>query len=324
MEFSELIRRVARRTLSIEEAALAGLQSSIDDDFVKGVKAIYDSQGRLIVTGIGKTAIVAKKIVATLNSTGTPAIFLHAADAIHGDIGMILPDDIVLCLSKSGETAEIRVLSSLVRQFGNPLIAMVGRGDCTLAKQADYTFLTPVDREADPNNLAPTTSTTVQMALGDAMATALLALRGFSSKDFAQFHPGGSLGKRLYLRVDDLAGHHECPRVSADATLREVIIEMTAKRLGATGVVSKDDDRLLGIITDGDLRRMLTNRTKVDHLKAADIMTAEPRTVLQGTLAVKALEAMRTNSISQLPVCGPTGRYIGMIHLHDLIREGLI
>lgn len=315
---------MAARTLSIEEAALAGLQSSIDDDFVNGVKAIYDSQGRLIVTGIGKTAIVAKKIVATLNSTGTPAIFLHAADAIHGDIGMILPDDIVLCLSKSGETAEIRVLSSLVKQLGNPLIAMVSRADCTLAKQADYLFLTPVDREADPNNLAPTTSTTVQMALGDAMATALLALRGFSSQDFAQFHPGGSLGKQLYLRVDELAVNHECPKVQADASLREIIIEMTAKRLGATGVVAEDGTTLLGIITDGDLRRMLRNQTKVDHLKAADIMSPDPRTVLQGTLAVKALETMRANSISQLPVCGARGEYMGMIHLHDLIREGLI
>lgn len=324
MEFSELIQRIAKQTLSIEEAALAGLQSSIDDDFVAGVRAIYDTQGRLIVTGIGKTAIVAKKIVATLNSTGTPAIFLHAADAIHGDIGMILPDDLVLCISKSGETAEIKVLASLVKQLGNPLIAMVSRPDCSLARQATYVFCTPVDREADPNNLAPTTSTTVQMALGDAMATALLALRGFSPSDFAQFHPGGSLGKRLYLRVDELAGGNERPATFAGATLREIIIEMTAKRLGATAVVDDDEKTLLGIITDGDLRRMLRNQTKVDHLVASDIMTANPRTVLAGTLAVKALEIMRANSISQLPVCGAKGEYVGMIHLHDLIREGLI
>lgn len=324
MEFTELIKKVAKRTIKIEETALAELQNSVDADFVAAVEKIYRGKGRLIVTGIGKTAIVAQKIVATLNSTGTPAIFLHAADAIHGDIGMVLPEDLVLCISKSGETEEIKVLASLVRQRKNPLIAMVGRADSSLALQADFVLLTPVSEEADPNNLAPTTSTTVQMALGDALATALLAVRGFSSGDFAQFHPGGSLGKRLYLRVDELANRNQRPTVSSSASLREVILEMTAKCLGATAVVENESQLLLGIITDGDLRRMLRNETKVDHLTAGNIMTPAPKTILAGTLAVKALELMREHSISQLPVCDPAGYFLGMIHLHDLVREGLI
>lgn len=324
MEFTELIEKVAKRTIKIEESALAELQNSVDADFVAAVEKIYRAKGRLIVTGIGKTAIVAQKIVATLNSTGTPAIFLHAADAIHGDIGMVLPDDLVLCISKSGETEEIRVLASLVRQRKNPLIAMVARADSSLALQADYVLLTPISQEADPNNLAPTTSTTVQMALGDAIATALLAVRGFSSGDFAQIHPGGSLGKQLYLRVDELANRNQRPTVVSSASLREVILEMTAKCLGATAVIENETQLLLGIITDGDLRRMLRNETKVDHLTAAKIMTASPKTILAGTLAVKALELMREHSISQLPVCDPEGYFVGMIHLHDLVREGLI
>lgn len=324
MEFTELIRTVAKRTIQIEQEALTGLQESINDAFITGVKQVFNAKGRLIVTGIGKTAIVAKKIVATLNSTGTPAIFLHAADAIHGDIGMILPDDIVLCISKSGETAEIKVLASLVRQLGNTLIAMVSRAESTLGKRADIIFLTPVDQEADPNNLAPTTSTTVQMAMGDALATALLAMKGFTSRDFAQFHPGGSLGKQLYLRVNELADRNQKPAVGPDASLRDVILEMTAKCLGATAVVTPNNNQLLGIITDGDLRRMLRQREQVDHLLAADIMTASPHHINSGALAVKALEKMREHSISQLPVCEKNGFYLGMIHLHDLIKEGLI
>lgn len=324
MEFTELIEQVAKRTIEIEQQALSRLSSSINDSFIAGVELVYNSTGRLIVTGIGKTAIVAQKLVATLNSTGTPAIFLHAADAIHGDIGMILPDDIVLCISKSGETAEIKVLASLVHQLGNPLIAMVSRSESTLGRRANYIFLTPVDQEADPNNLAPTTSTTVQMAMGDAMATALLAMRGFSSNDFALFHPGGALGKQLYLKVDELAERNQVPKVLPSASLREVILEMTTKCLGATAVVNAQNGILLGVITDGDLRRMLRQQTKVDHLTAQDIMTSSPHKIEQGVLAVKALEKMRSHSISQLPICDSEGRYLGMIHLHDLVKEGLL
>lgn len=324
LAISEQIRTVARRTLRIEEAALARLQDSIDDDFVACVTSIFRARGRLIVTGIGKTAIVAQKIVATLNSTGTPAIFLHAADAIHGDLGMILPDDLVLCLSKSGETAEMKVLASLVHQLGNPLIAMVGRPDSSLARRADFVLRTPIDREADPNNLAPTTSTTAQMALGDAMATSLLSLRGFTARDFAQYHPGGNLGKRLYLGVNELAAANQRPAVQPTAPLREIILEITAKCLGATAVLEPKTECLLGIITDGDLRRMLREPEDVDHLLARDIMTPDPQRVRAGSLAVKALERMRIHEISQLPVVDEDDRYQGMIHLHDLVREGII
>lgn len=324
MKSADLIRQVALRTLKIEEAALAALAESIDKSFTDCVQAIHEAQGRLIVTGIGKTAIVAKKIVATLNSTGSPAIFLHAADAIHGDIGMIQANDLVLCLSKSGETAEIKVLAPLVRQLGHKLIAMVSRPNCSLARQADYVLLTPIDQEADPNNLAPTASTTAQMALGDALATALLALRGFSPSDFAQFHPGGALGKQLYLRVSDLYPHNQTPTVPPTASLREVILEISAKCLGATAVVDPVANKLLGIVTDGDLRRMLRNQTKVDHLLAQDIMTAQPKTILADTLAINALAMMREHSISQLIAINETGKYVGMLHLHDLVREGLV
>lgn len=324
MKSAELIYRTALRTLEIETAVLEGLKNSLTSVFIACVEAIHAGNGRVIVTGIGKTAIVAQKIVATLNSTGTPATFLHAADAIHGDIGMVQPNDFVLCVSKSGETAEIKVLSSLVRQLGNPLIAMVSREDCSLARQSDFVLLTPVSQEADPNNLAPTASTTAQMALGDALATALLALRGFSPRDFAQFHPGGSLGKQLYLRVADLYPLNQQPEVAATASLRETILEMTAKCLGATAVTDQSTHTLLGIITDGDLRRMLREKTQVDHLLAKDIMTEHPQSVLPETLAVEALEKMRRRSISQLIVADAENHYLGMIHLHDLIREGLI
>lgn len=303
-------------------ATLAALSVSIDSDFATCVEVIYQGSGRVVVTGIGKTAIVAQKIVATLNSTGTPAIFMHAADAIHGDIGMVQPSDIVLCLSKSGETAEIKVLAPLVKQMGNPLIAMVSKANCSLARSADYVLLTPIDQEADPNNLAPTASTTAQMALGDAIATALLALRGFSPSDFAQFHPGGALGKQLYLRVSDLYPHNELPAVLPEASLRETILEMTAKCLGATAVVDTANE-LLGIITDGDLRRMLRQQLAVDHLQAGDIMTSQPCVIAPEEMAMTALALMRSKSITQLPVVKGK-HYLGMIHLHDLVRQGLI
>ncbi len=322
METKELIITVALRTLRIEAEAVMALHSSIGPAFVGCVEAISHCSGRLVVTGIGKTAIVAQKIVATLNSTGTAAIFLHAADAIHGDIGMVQANDMVLCLSKSGETAEIKVLAPLVKQMGNPLIAMVAHENCSLARLADYVLLTPVDQEADPNNLAPTASTTAQMALGDALATALLALKGFTPADFAQFHPGGSLGKQLYLRAKDLYPHNQLPAVPPTASLRETILEMTAKCLGATGVVNETGE-LLGIITDGDLRRMLRQRLTIDHLLAQDIMTKAPQSIEPEAMAVEALALMRAKSITQLPVVAAK-QYIGMIHLHDLLREGLL
>ncbi len=277
-----------------------------------------------MVSGIGKTAIIAKKIVATLNSTGTPALFLHAADAIHGDIGMVRPEDIVLCLSKSGETAELKMLALLVRQSGNPLIAMVSRKDSSLAQLADHILLTPVAREADPNDLAPTASTTAQMAMGDALATALLALRGFAPEDFARFHPGGSLGKQLYLRVSDLYVKNLVPAVDTDSPLREILLEMTSKRLGATAVLFPGSRLLAGVITDGDLRRMLTGNPDLEVLTAAEIMSTNPKTVGHDTLAIKALEMLRTHNISQLVVTGRAGEYLGFVHLHDLIREGLV
>jgi arabinose-5-phosphate isomerase len=317
-----LILETGQKTVAIEAGALQDLADSLDGAFVEAVEVILEMPGRLVVTGIGKSAIVAQKIVATLNSTGTPSLFMHAADAIHGDLGMIRQEDVVLCLSKSGETPEIRVLIPLLRHRVHRFIGMVSHPGSYLATHADLVLLTPVSQEADPNNLAPTTSTTVQMAMGDALATALLALRGFSPLDFARYHPGGALGKQLYLRVSDLYPHNERPCVARDAGIREAILEMTTKRLGATAVVD-EGERLLGIITDGDLRRMLERYPDTSGLRAADIMTPAPRSVEPDTLAVKALEILRTANITQLPVCRD-GHYLGMIHLHDLLREGIV
>jgi arabinose-5-phosphate isomerase len=321
---TSLILGVARKTLEIEATTLRELAGTLDETFVDCVMAIYAGTGRVVVTGIGKTALVAKKIVATLNSTGTPSLFLHAADAIHGDIGMVQPEDIVLCLSKSGETAEVKMLALLVRQAGNPLVAMVSRKDCSLAHQADHVLLTPISREADPNDLAPTASTTAQMAMGDALAMALLALRGFTAGDFARFHPGGSLGKQLYLRVSDLYPNNQKPTVTTESPLREILLEMTSKRLGATAVLEPGTNKLAGIITDGDLRRMLTGNPHLETVTAGEIMTTTPKTIEQQTLAIKALELLRSNGISQLVVVGKDGDYLGFLHLHDLIREGLV
>lgn len=320
-EKKERILKIAGETLDIEARALMDLKASLNQSFVDVVDLILNLPGRLVVTGIGKSAIVGQKIVATLNSTGTPSLFMHAADAIHGDLGMIRSDDAVLCLSKSGDTPEIKVLLPLLKHRIVALIGMVSKAESYLARQADLVLLTPIDQEADPNNLAPTTSTTSQMALGDALATALLDQRGFSSQDFARFHPGGSLGKQLYLRVSDLYPANEKPVVSPSSSIRETILEMTSKRLGAAVVV--DGDRLVGIITDGDLRRMLEKEQETRHLRAEEIMTRAPKTVQADDLAVHALEVMRGYNITQIPVCqGET--YVGMIHLHDLIREGLI
>ncbi|RMF26427.1 MAG: KpsF/GutQ family sugar-phosphate isomerase [Bacteroidetes bacterium] len=320
----KLIRRTALQTLRIEAAAIRALESSIDGTFCRVVAHLFAASGRLVVTGIGKSALIAQKIAATLNSTGTPALFMHAADAIHGDLGMIQPADTVLVLSKSGRTPEIRVLVPLVKNLGNFLVAMVADGESFLARQADAVLLTPVEQEADPNNLAPTASTAAQMALGDALATALLALRGFTPQDFAQFHPGGSLGKQLYLRVRDIYPHNERPAVQPHTPLKDTILEMTSRRLGCA-VVLHPDERVAGIITDGDLRRMLEahGNPDLERLTAADIMTPHPKTIAPDALAVKALQIMRQNSITQV-VVEDGGRYLGIVHLHDLIREGLL
>ena len=323
MKEENIILKTARQTIEIELQTLAGLQNSIDERFAACVEVVYTSPGRLVVTGVGKSAIIAQKIVATLNSTGTPALFMHAADAIHGDLGMIRQHDMVLCLSKSGETAEIKVLAPLVKNMGNVLIGMCGREDSFLARQSDYLLYTPVIQEADPNNLAPTASTAAQMAMGDALATALLALRGFTSHDFAQFHPGGALGKQLYLRVRDLYPNNQRPLVQPATPLQETILEMTAKCLGATAVVDADE-RLLGVITDGDLRRMLERGESITDLQARDIMHEGPKTILADELAINALKLMRQHSISQLLVVDKEGTYLGVVHLHDLVREGLI
>ncbi|NII24553.1 KpsF/GutQ family sugar-phosphate isomerase [Pseudoflavitalea sp. X16] len=318
------IKSVAIRTITREAEAIASLRPMINDDFEKAVRAILETRGRLVISGIGKSAIIAQKIVATLNSTGTPAIFLHAADAIHGDLGMIQQNDVVLIISKSGESPEIKVLVPLVRNFGNTLIAMVGNIDAYLARQADIILNTTVSQEACPNNLAPTSSTTAQLVMGDALAVVLMELKGFGSDDFARFHPGGTLGKKLYLHVSDLYVNNECPKVLSTATLKQVIVEISKKRLGATAVVDTNDE-LLGVITDGDLRRMLEKSItlELDNIKATDIMTKNPKTIEADALAVEALDLLRQYDITQLVVTtGST--YLGIIHLHDLVREGLI
>jgi len=306
----------------MEAASVAALEGLLNEEFEKAVRLIFDCKGRVVVSGIGKSAIIAQKIVATFNSTGTPSIFLHAADAIHGDLGMVQEHDVVLIISKSGESPEVKMLLSFIRNFGNPLIAIVGNVQSILAKQAPIVLNTTIDQEACRNNLAPTSSTTAQMVMGDALAVALMEMRGFDSGDFARFHPGGTLGKKLYLRVQDLYIHNERPQVSISATLREVIMEITSKRLGATAVTD-EKGTLLGIVTDGDLRRMLEKNVNTDGMTAKDIMTVRPKTVNAEALAIEALDLMRTHDITQLVVTGTAG-YMGFIHLHDLIREGII
>ena len=312
----------ALRTIALEAESIDGLKAFIDPGFVKAVQTIAASKGRLIVSGIGKSAVIAQKIVATLNSTGTPAVFMHAADAIHGDLGMIQQDDIVLLISKSGDSPEIKVLTPFIKNFGNTLIGMVGNTASFLAQQSDIVLNTTVAQEACPNNLAPTTSTTVQMVMGDALAVCLMELKGFDGNDFARFHPGGVLGKKLYLRVQDLSEQNAKPRVLPTATLKEVIVEMTQKRLGATAVIS-NEGKIMGIITDGDLRRMLEKTDSLGGLTAAAIMNNDPKKIDAGELAINALDRIRSENISQL-VVEEEGRYKGMIHLHDLLKEGLI
>ena len=312
-----------KKVVNIEKETLEKLKDSIGEDFAACVSSIYGIEGRLVVTGVGKSALVGQKIVATLNSTGTPSLFMHAADAVHGDLGMLKKEDVVMCISKSGETSEIKVLVSILKNFGNKLVAMTSVRDSFLAKKSDFLLFIPVDYEAEPNNLAPTSSSIAQMAMGDALATALMKLRGFSSEQFAKFHPGGSLGKQLYLRVADIYIHNEKPKVNVDTSLKNVIVEMTSKRLGATAVVD-DKGYLVGVITDGDLRRMLKKNENISSFRASDIMTADPITIEEGKLAVMALEKMRNNSITQLIVVSENNKYLGFVHVHDLIREGIV
>ena len=316
------IKQIALRTIELEANSISGLSSFINEDFERAVQAIQSMKGRIVVSGIGKSAVIAQKIVATFNSTGTPSIFMHAADAIHGDLGIVQQDDVVMIISKSGESPEIKVLVPLIRNFGNTLIGMVGHVDSYLAKNSTIILNTFVKEEACPNNLAPTTSTTAQLVMGDALAVCLMELNGFKSEDFAKFHPGGTLGKKLYLRVSDLYRSNEKPRVSPDQSLKEVIVEMTKKRLGITAVTN-DAGNLMGIITDGDLRRMLEKDVAIDKKKAGDIMTTKPKTIGEDELAVDALDVMRKNGITQLVIVDDK-KYLGIIHLHDLIKEGLI
>lgn len=317
------IRDSAVYTIEQEAGAIANLRNYIDESFEKTVQLIHHSKGRAVITGIGKSAIVAQKIVATLNSTGTASLFMHAADAIHGDMGMIQKDDVVIVISKSGESDEIKVLVPLIKNTGNKIIAIAGSSVSFLAKNADVFINTTVSQEACPNNLAPTSSTTAQMVMGDALAVCLMQLNGFDSNDFAKFHPGGNLGKRLYLRVDDVYKMNQRPCVKKDVAFKDVIVEISKGRLGAT-VVLDDNEHITGIITDGDIRRLLEKTNDIKNLKAEDIATSNPKKIVNTALAVEALEKMNSLNITQLAVVSEEDLYLGFIHLHDLIREGII
>ena len=321
MKDNNSIIEIAKDTIELESKSISNLSNLITNDFAEAVKLIYSSKGRVIITGVGKSAIIANKIVATLNSTGTPSIFMHAADAIHGDLGLMLEDDVVICISKSGNTPEIKVLIPLIKSSKNKIIAITGNTESFLAKNAHYILNAFVDKEACPNNLAPTTSTTAQLVIGDALAVCLLKLRGFSSKDFAKYHPGGALGKKLYLRVYDISSVHEKPSVSPNASIKDVIVEISKNMLGVTAVVEKET--IVGIITDGDLRRMLSTVEDFSSLVAKDIMGKNPRIINTDAMAIDALEIMENNDISQLLV-EANGKYSGVVHLHHLIKEGIL
>ena len=322
LKLTKNIKKIAQDVLLNESLAIKNLTAFIDDNFEACVRDIYSAKGRIIITGIGKSAIIANKIVATLNSTGTPSVFMHAADAIHGDLGMIQRDDIVICISKSGNTPEIKVLVPILKRRGSKLVALVSNTNSYLADQADFVLNATIAEEACPLNLAPTTSTTAHMALGDALAVCLLELRNFSMQDFAEYHPGGSLGKQLYLRVSDIYPQHKLPAVSADTPLKDVIIEISSKRLGCTSVLDGNNN-LLGIITDGDLRRMLQKDVRLESIKAADIMSPNPKRIDKDEFAVKALHLMQEANITQLAVMDGQ-KLAGFIHLHDLLKEGLV
>lgn len=322
MKNSNAIISRAKETILLQSNSIANLTNFLDNSFADAVNFILNSKGRVIITGIGKSANIANKIVATLNSTGTPAVFMHAADAIHGDLGNIQEDDTVICISKSGNTPEIKVLVPLIRNGKNKIIAITGNPNSYLGKNADFVLNSYVEKEADPNNLAPTNSTTAQLVLGDALAVCLLDLRGFSNKDFAKYHPGGALGKRLYLRVADLVKNNEIPKVYTHDGITKVIVEISEKRLGVTAVIDKNN-KIAGIITDGDIRRMLNKTTEIMHLTALDVMSSHPKTIAVNAMAIDALEALEQHSISQILVINEQNEYAGVVHLHDLIKEGI-
>lgn len=317
----DAILEIINRCISLETQAIAALQLHINKQWENAVQTIHNSGGRVIVSGIGKSAIIAQKIVATLNSTGTPAIFMHAADAIHGDLGMIQKDDVIILISKSGESEEVKVLIPSIKKFGNKIIAICGNEKSFLSQHADFFLNCFVSQEACPNNLAPTTSTTAQMVIGDAIAIALLELKGFTANDFARFHPGGALGKQLYLQVEDVINNNQKPQVHYNANLAEVLLEMTSNRLGATAVI--ENEKVIGIITDGDIRRLLEQNKNTENIIAGDIMHEHPKMLSAGTKAVNALKIMQENKISQM-IITKDGNYLGMFHLHDLLREGIV
>jgi len=322
LNLAKNIKNIAREVLENESQALHRLIDYLDDSFEACVHAILASKGRVVITGIGKSAIIANKIVATLNSTGTPALFMHAADAIHGDLGMIQKEDVVICISKSGNTPEIKVLVPLLKRRGSQLVALVSNTQSYLAKQANFVLNATIGEEACPNNLAPTTSTTAHLALGDALAVCLLKMKEFTDRDFAELHPGGALGKQLYLRVSDLVANNQLPTVSPDTPLKDVILEISSKRLGCTAVMDAEK-KLLGIVTDGDLRRMLQRDADIRTVKAADIMTKTPKTIDFNEYAVKALHVMQDMNITQLVVM-EENKVVGFVHLHDLLKEGIV
>lgn len=315
------IKEIAKNSIIDQSKAIKNLANFIDDSFLKSVEIIYDCKGRVVVTGVGKSAIIANKIVATMNSTGTPSIFMHAGDAIHGDLGLIKKGDIIICISKSGNTAEIKALIPILKQTKNPIVAITGNKSSILAKNADFILNSYVEKEVCPNNLAPTTSTTAQIVIGDAIAICLLELRKFTKNDFAKFHPGGILGKKLFLKVKDLSKKNESPEVNPTSSVKDVILEISHKRLGVTAVTL--DKKILGIITDGDLRRMLSKTDNINNISAMDIMSKKPKTINQNSLAVEAIELMKLNGISSLLVVDDD-KYIGVVHIHDLINEGII
>ena len=322
-KYQQSIKDIAKATINEEAEAIKKLSSFIDDDFEKAVDTIFISNGRVIVTGIGKSAIIGQKIVATMNSTGTPAIFMHAADAIHGDLGVIQEEDTVLCISKSGNTPEIKVLVPLIKNRGNKLIGMVSNTDSYLAQHSNFVLKASIEKEACPNNLAPTTSTTAQLVIGDALAVCLLNKKSFTKEDFAKVHPGGSLGKKLYMRVNDLYKNNDKPQVFEDSSLNDIIYEISSKRLGSTAVVNKEGI-IVGFITDGDIRRMLQTENNIANITASRIMSKRPKSVKIEDMAIKAFQLMEEYKITQLPVVDDMDKYLGMIHVHDIIKEGII
>jgi arabinose-5-phosphate isomerase len=317
----ETILATAKKTLLSESKSIENLVNYLDEDFAKSVTEIYNTKGRLVITGIGKSALIAQKIVATLNSTGTPSLFLHAAEAVHGDLGMVRPEDIVICISKSGNSPEIKVLAPLLKRFGNTLIGMTADKNSFLGKESHYILHAYVESEACPNNLAPTNSTTAQLVLGDALAVCLMELRNFKSEDFAVYHPGGALGKKLLLRVKDMLDTTHAPSVSPDASVKKVIMEISEKRLGVTAVI--ENNVVIGIITDGDIRRMLSNRDTFADLTARDIMTQHPKHISSNLLVSEALNVLENNAITQLVVID-NQEYKGILHLHDILKEGIV